>query len=158
MRDPHHRNLRKHRLAEPGRAYHIVTCTAGRRPWFTDFASARIVVRCLAHEDRLRHVDTLAFCLMPDHLHWVFQLYAGAALDSVVQAVKSVSAHRINQRLVRTGAIWEPAIYDTAIRNGDDISGLIDYVVANPIRKGLTTDLRRYPHWDARWVPNWVGV
>jgi putative transposase len=95
---------------------------------------------------------TLAFVVMPDHLHWLVEVREGWTLAKVVGDVKSVSAHRINQFLGRKGKIWQAGYHDHALRREEDLVGVARYVVANPLRAGLVTRLGEYPLWDAIWL------
>ena len=72
-----------------------------------------------------------AIGVMPNHLHVVFQLLAGASLEKVVDGWKSVSAHRINRLLGRTGDVWQADFYNRMIRDRDEYSRQILYVVGN---------------------------
>jgi len=60
--------LRKGRFSEPGRAYMVTTVTRRHARLFTDWRIGRAV----AHELVDTPVETLAWVLMPDHLHWLF--------------------------------------------------------------------------------------
>ena len=72
-----------------------------------------------------------AIGVMPNHLHVVFQLLAGASLEKVVDGWKSVSAHRINRLLGRTGDVWQADFYNRMIRDRDEYSRQMRYVVGN---------------------------
>lgn len=89
---------------------------------------------------------TLAFVVMPDHLHWLFRLDAAATLSQVVQRVKSVSAHRIRR------ALWQAGFHDRGAREGEDVRNQARYIVANPLRAGLVETVGDYPHSDAIWI------
>ncbi len=96
--------------------------------------------------------QTLAFVVMPDHLHWLFHLEEGSSLEAVVGTVKSVSAHRVNRRLGRTGRVWQAGYHDRALRREEDLAVVARYVVANPLRASLVERLGAYPLWDAVWL------
>ncbi|MCH8334679.1 MAG: transposase, partial [Proteobacteria bacterium] len=70
------RALRKGRFSGQCQIYHITTRTRDREPFFLDLTLGRTVVRSLKREDDAGHTKTLAFVVMPDHLHWRFQ-FAG---------------------------------------------------------------------------------
>ena len=97
-------------------------------------------------EDKLGAVSTLAFVLMPDHLHWLVQLGVHAEIEKVVGRVKSLIARRLD------GGIWQTGFYDHALRKDEDIAAVARYIVANPVRAGLVGRLGDYPHWDAIWM------
>ena len=143
----HSQDLRRGRHSEPGRIYHITTVTHERNPAFLPLASARVVVRVLAELHARSRAETLAYVLMPDHLHWLMRLGERADLSSTVAAMKSLSARRLGR-----GRLWQPAFHDHAIRRDEDIRAAARYIVANPLRAGLVEDIGQYPHWDAVWL------
>ena len=146
---PHGKNLRKGRHSEPGRPYVITFVTKDREPLLRELAACRVVIRALMDEPR---VETLAFVLMPDHVHWLIRITARVGLEDVVGAVKGSSARRVNQVLGRTGKLWQSGYHDHGLRKEGDIVGVARYIVANPLRAGLVSRVGDYPHWDAAWL------
>jgi len=147
---PHSKDLRKGRYSEANRIYHITTTTFDRQPWFKDFECARIVVKKMKQEQK--KAQTLAYVLMPDHLHWLLQLQQNADISNVVKIIKTLSALEINRHLKRKGALWQPGFHDHALRNEEDIQGIARYIVANPLRAGIAEKIGDYPLWDAVWI------
>jgi len=145
---PSSRELRKGRVSASGQIYLLTFVTHGRKPRFKDLFCARLMVRTLMSS---RHTETLAFVVMPDHVHWLAQLLEERELSNAVQVIKSVSAHRLNKYLGCTGKVWQDGFHDHAIRCEEDIKDVARYIVANPIRAGLVKSVRDYPHWDAAW-------
>lgn len=148
---PHARNLRLGRFAEAGRSYLITTVTAERRPLFRDFATSRLLIgemrRCTAEG----LADSLAWVVMPDHLHWLVTLEHGG-LARLVKRLKARSAQAINRHNVWQGRVWQPGYHDRAVRWEDDVRAMARYIVANPLRAGLVRRAADYPHWDAVWL------
>jgi REP element-mobilizing transposase RayT len=130
-----------------GQVYLVTAVAVAREQLFADFFAARSVIYELAAAD----ADTLAYVLMPDHLHWMLGL-RGTSLSRVLQRVKSRSAIAVNRRLSRVGAVWQPGYHDRALRKDEDIRDAARYVVANPLRAGLVDDILDYPLWDAVWM------
>jgi len=152
MDKPHSRDLRKGRISEPERIYHIRTSTAPKRPLFTDFWLGWEVVKALRFLHERGDVESLAFVVMPDHLHWLICLSGARPLDAVMRSLKSYTARRINEHLASRGPIWQEGYFDRALRAEDDIKDVARYLVANPLRAGLCRRLGDYPLWDAKWV------
>ncbi len=150
MEKPHSQDLRKGRVSEPNRIYFITAVTQARTPWFQDLHLGRLLVDVLRTETP--RAQTLAYVVMPDHLHWLMQLREGHTLARVAEDVKSISAHRINHALGRAGSFWQAGFHDHALRHEEDVAGVTRYVVANPLRAGLVKSLGEYPLWDAVWV------
>ncbi len=146
-------DLTKGRYSENGRAYFITTVLAEReRRYFGDFSCARLVVAEMRGLHENGAVNSLAWVVMPDHVHWLFQLGETETLSSVVKGFKARSAHRVNRYLGRQGALWQKAFYDHAVRKEEDIRGIARYIVANPLRAGLVENIGDYPLWDAEWL------
>lgn len=93
---PHSARLRAGRFSEPQRIYLLTATTEGRETLFTDFAINRLVVAELkaAQQDGL--AESLAWVLMPDHLHWLIALQQGSISD-LMRRIKGRSAKHINQ-------------------------------------------------------------
>ena len=99
------------------------------------------------------HTDTLAFVVMPDHLHWLFSLIGSRSLASVVGAVKRHSAREINLLYDRRLApLWQHGFHDHALRSDEDIVHVARYIVANPLRAKLVNHIGDYPLWDSAWL------
>lgn len=144
--------LRRGRVSENGRAYHVTAACIDRRRVFADFQAARCVVRAMRECDGIGASTTLAFVVMPDHLHWLFILEE-ASLSRLVGRLKTRSAAEINRLTHQSGQrIWQPAFHDHALRREEDIREIARYIVANPLRAGLVKSPRDYPHWDAIWL------
>ncbi|NVK43891.1 MAG: transposase [Oceanospirillaceae bacterium] len=146
----HSCDLRKGRVSLAKHVYLVTTITHDRRRFFEDFRCSRLL--CCAMKYEAVHARTLAYVIMPDHLHWLFQLRTDMELQTLLQRIKSTSAHRINRYLGRSGPVWQQGFHDHAIRSEEDLRARARYVVANPLRAGLVASLRDYPRWDAIWL------
>ena len=146
---PNSKNLRKGRVSLENQIYLVTFVTAERKHRFTNLFCARLMVNTLKN---CGQVDTLAFVIMPDHVHWMLQLKDDADLSSIVQLVKSVSAHALNRQLERRGPVWQKGFHDHALRRDEDIRYAARYIIANPGRAGLVKSVKDYSHWDAVWV------
>lgn len=146
-------DLRKGRHSEPWRAYFVTAVLAEREQrYFAELACARCVVAEMRtlHESGAMH--SLAWVIMPDHLHWLFQLGESTTLSALMKGFKARSAQRLNHYLKRHGPLWQKAFYDHAVREEEDVKGIARYIVANPLRAGLVDNIGDYPHWDAIWL------
>ncbi|MCW8907084.1 MAG: transposase [Sedimenticola sp.] len=135
--------MRKGRFSESGRIYLVTTVTKLRRPVFRELRAARSVVNALRAEERRGCAATLAYVLMPDHLHWLLELQGRALLSQVVGRVKSVTAHRYGR------VLWQSGFHDHALRREEDLIAVARYIVANPLRERLVAHIGDYPHWHA---------
>ena len=150
-------SLLKGRHSLPNQAYLLTWVTLDRAPVFSDFRAARLLVGEVRRMHEQKRVDSLAWVVMPDHLHWLVQLHAHWPLAPVVKTVKGRSALAINGCLDRRGPLWQRGYHDHAIRRGEDILSVARYIVANPLRAGLAGEIGQYPHWDCIWMSDTQG-
>ncbi len=136
----------------PGHAYLVTTVTEDRDPIFRDIWCARVLARALQYQAAKGHAHTLAYVVMPDHLHWLLQLGERQSLSQVVAVTKRWSAEQINRGRFQTGPLWQAGFHDHAVRADEDLRALARYVIHNPVRAGLVGSVLEYPHWDAIWV------
>ena len=98
------------------------------------------------------HIESLAFVVMPDHLHWLLQLRSDRTLGMCINVMKSLSAREIRQDFGLPSAVWQRGFHDRALRKDDDVVRIARYIIANPLRAGLVNSIRDYPLWDAKWL------
>ena len=146
---PSSNKLRKARVSIQNQIYLVTFVTEKRRVRFTDFYCARLMISAL---NKSNNTETLAFTVMPDHVHWLLQLRDQTSLSRVLQSLKSVSAHRLNRHLGRKGRFWQDGFHDHALRKEEDVIDAARYIVGNPLRAGLVNSVGDYPHWDAVWL------
>lgn len=108
---------------------------------------ANIVANALRHFDGKRYC-LFAWCVMPNHVHVVFQVSPEIKLGSVPHSWKSFTAKQINAALGIQGEFWQHEYYDHLVRNDGDLERVVRYVMDNPITAGRID-------WPWLWVrPN----
>ena len=147
----HAHSLRKGRFSGIGHAYMITTTVHERSPVFSDWRLGRLLVTELRQAQTLGLADSLAWVVMPDHLHWLLVLRDGS-LAQLVQRVKSCSAIAVNKARGSAGQLWQAGFHDTGVRREQDLKRLARYIIANPLRAGLVERVGDYPLWDAVWL------
>ena len=143
---PRSHALRVGRHSAPGQIYLITAAAAKREPAFLNFRLARRLILTLRQEQIAKRAETLAFVVMPDHLHWLMSLGAALPLDKVVGSVKSVVAHSAGRSL------WQKGFHDHAVRREEDLAEIGRYIIFNPVRAGIVDKPGDYPHWYTAWI------
>lgn len=143
--------LRKARVSEVNRIYLLTAVAHLRQPVFSDWRSGRLVVEQLRQADENQLATSLAWVVMPDHLHWLVQLNHGS-LAELMCRVKSRSSLAINQLNRGSQRVWQRGYYDRALRRDEDLKAAARFIVMNPLRAGLVHKLGDYPLWDAVWL------
>jgi putative transposase len=124
--------------------------------------SSDLLVR---HIDRLRRMyssaqkrnpfETIAICVLPDHLHAIWQLpdsdsdfslrwsliksgfSRGLVLDTAPSASKLARRER---------GLWQRRYWEHAIRDDRDLERHVDYIHFNPVKHGYVSKVADWPH------------
>ena len=106
------------------------------------------IVDCLIALRGVGGCELYAYCLMPDHLHFLAAPVAdGASVLGFAHRFKSVSTRVAWQHHVR-GRLWQPRFYDHVVRDTESLSAICDYILDNPLRAGLVASREQY-RWSA---------
>jgi putative transposase len=145
---------RYRRSPVPGGAYFFTVNLVDRR--------SRLLVE---HIDRLRAVfqsvrawrpfQTMAVCVLPDHLHAIWRLPEGDAdfsgrwslikrlFSSALPASKTLAPSKAAKR---EKGIWQRRFWEHQIRDDVDLRRHVDYVHFNPVKHGLVRQAKDWPH------------
>lgn len=148
---PHGKQLRIGRVSLPHQIYLVTVVTKSRADIFTRHDSAAVAARCFYDETIARHADTLAFVVMPDHIHWLMQLRELPSLSEAVRIYKAKVSVQLGQRA------WQPGFHDHAVRAEENLADVARYIVANPLRAGLCDKIGNYPYWNAIWLQSGIA-
>ncbi|HYG77754.1 MAG TPA: DEAD/DEAH box helicase, partial [Planctomycetota bacterium] len=104
--------------------------------WMKDPAVAAVVEDALKHFDGERYI-LLAWSVMPNHVHAVFQPLGQNSLSEILHSWKSYSSKAANDLLKREGKFWQEEYYDHLIRDDADYQQCLEYTYYNPEKSGL---------------------
>ena len=115
----------------------------------------------------------VAWCLLPEHIHTVWEMPADDADYSTrLGLIKGdfsrciPKGERISQSRVRNGerGIWQRRFWEHTIRDEIDLERKVNYTHFNPVKHGYVQHVRDWPyssfHWYVRrgWLPvDWAG-
>jgi REP element-mobilizing transposase RayT len=119
--------------------------------WVLPENARSVVLECVVRDHMITYALEAAV-IMPDHVHvifWPLRSSKGGAysLPQILKRIKSTSAHQLNKLLRRSGPVWQEEFFDHAIRKADSLQQKIDYLLMNPVRKGLCSLTSQY-----RWT------
>jgi putative transposase len=137
----------------------------------------------LRHVDRLRRLymsvqkrypfETIAICVLPDHLHAIWSLPPGDENFALRwNVIKSGFTRGLGGEAPRTASkiarrergIWQRRYWEHAIRDDADLARHVDYIHFNPVKHGYVSRVYDWPHSSFhRYVergllpPDWGG-
>jgi putative transposase len=119
-----------------------------------------------------RPFETVAICILPDHIHAVWQLPNGDAdFSTRWSLIKSGFSRGLEARpksasqiTKREKGIWQRRYWEHAIRDDADLERHVDYIHFNPVKHGHVTRVADWPHSSYhRYIerglltPDWGG-
>ena len=139
--------------------YYFFTVVTYKRIKFFDKELARNCLREAIEKTRSRRpFETLAFCLMFDHLHCIWKLPEGDAdfskrwssikgLFSKTYSSLSGRRRQISPSRERKGevCIWQRRFWEHQIRDEKDLQHHVDYIHYNPVKHGLVQRVEDWP-------------
>ena len=99
-------------------------------------ACSAIVAESLLHFDGDR-VDTMAFVVMPNHVHAAVIPRGDWTLEKLVHSWKRWSAVRVNRLTGKTGELWQSDYFDTIVRDRVHLGRVLRYIRNNPAKAAL---------------------
>lgn len=157
--------------------------TIGGTFFFTVTLADRHSRLLVDHIDRLRHAYattqsrlpfyTIAICVLPDHLHAVWQLPDGDAdfgrrwgsIKRLFSAGLDAATNRSESKLAkREKGIWQRRFWEHAIRDDTDLARHVDYIHFNPVKHGHAARAVDWPYssfhrhvQEGTYPPDWAA-
>ena len=124
---------------------------------------------------RVRHpFKTIAYCVLLDHLHAIWQLPEGDAdfgtrwstIKRTFSAGLATGSGRSASKIAkREKGIWQRRFWEHQIRDDADLQRHVDYVHFNPVKHGYAARVSDWPHSSFHeyvkrgWLPSdWAGT
>jgi len=133
--------------ASPGVVYHITIGAHQKQNVFTRSAINQQVIYALRESANLYRYRLIAYCLMPDHIHILVQAGENPKdLREFVRGFKSFCsvATPVATNKVTNNKLWQRSFYEHILRKEENIEDIAEYILNNPIRKGLVQDRGQY--------------
>ncbi|MBI2485814.1 MAG: transposase [Deltaproteobacteria bacterium] len=123
--------------------YFITICTADKQPYFLNDKIATIIADEIEFRRIKKEIKVFCYCIMPDHLHILLSLTEDyrKRLQDWVSAFKRYTA-KIASELFGIKPLWQKNFYDHIVRKEESLLTIAEYIVNNPVRKGMV------PNWE----------
>jgi putative transposase len=143
---------RKRRIAIGGQLYHVLNRAAGNRRLFEtpdDYRAFEDVLR-EAHEKNAMRI--LAYCLMPNHWHFLLWPRGDGDLQRFVQWLTATHARRWNRARQDTGrgAVYQSRFKSVPVNSESQFLRVWRYVERNALRANLVSRAEEWK-WGSLW-------
>ncbi|MEP3892234.1 MAG: transposase [Hellea sp.] len=132
------------RILEPGAQY-FFTVNLHNRQQDLLIRHADLFKNIYVNINKRHPFKTIAICILPDHLHCIWQMPAG---DNDYHKRWRLIKSAFTRALKKTGhnnKIWQNRYWEQQLRDERDLNNHIDYIHGNPIKHGYVTDLQDWP-------------
>lgn len=128
------------------RPIHVTICTENKENFFNSDVSSRIVIDQLLKTARDLRFRILCYCLMPDHIHVIVSPGESTLpLSKFLNIFKGRSTRVLKQK-ENSRKIWQRSAFDHVVRREENLKVVIEYIMNNPVRKGIVEKADEYPY------------
>ncbi|MEM7112931.1 MAG: transposase [Chloroflexota bacterium] len=138
-----------------GHYYHIYNRGAGRQPIFRESENYLYLLRLLKRVLVDLQISMIAYCLLPNHYHWLVRQDGETAVNQLPKRVFGSYTQAFNKKYQRTGTLFEGPFKAKYVNNGAYLYQLCAYIHRNPVKHGLADSLEAWPFSN---YPEWIGI
>ena len=126
---------------DPDAVFHIrIRCAADNPIPLSAPALATVILESVRFYHTRRVWHPAVFLLMPDHLHALLAFSREKRMSRVIADWKRYHA-------TKNGVRWQDGYFDHRLRNEEQLELKYQYILNNPIAKGLCASPEDWPWW-----------
>ncbi|MBT8140335.1 MAG: transposase [Gammaproteobacteria bacterium] len=137
------------RLVLPGHPHHITQRGNRRQTTFFNAADYRAYIALVARGAEAAEVGVLAYCLMPNHVHFIVVPQRKNSLAALFSEAHRRYTRRINEREKWCGHLWQARFHSAAL-DEQHLLAAARYVELNPVRATMCQQPQEWPWSSAR--------
>ena len=131
------------------RPIHVTICTNNKENVFDSEINAKIVIDELLRAAKDVRFRMLCYCLMPDHLHVIVSPGESSLTVSKFLNIFKGRTTAVFRQKKDLKKIWQRSAFDHVIRTEEDLRAVIEYIMNNPVRKGIVEKIDDYPYSES---------
>ena len=142
-----------------GGAYFFTVVTYHRQPILANETARNILHQAWKTVNDRLPFETIAVCLLPEHIHCIWRLPEGDANYAVrwkeiktrftrryLKEVGPGSERNASRQKRGEAAIWQRRFWEHTIESEDDLEAHLDYIHYNPVKHGLVDRAFDWPY------------
>ena len=142
-----------------GEYYHIYNRGANRQPIFRCGDNYVFLLRRVKRYIVQWQIVVIAYCLMPNHYHFVLLQAGEHPISYFVQSLFNSYTKAFNKMYGRSGTLFEGPFRAAHVTDDIYLLHLCRYVHLNPLEAGLVTGLRNWPYSNyLEWIEQRNGT
>jgi REP element-mobilizing transposase RayT len=138
----------------PGHFYHVYNRGVNRQRIFAHDGNYRFLLRRTKRYLKDYDLSVIAYCLMPNHYHFLLRPGEDDALSRFIQRLFNSYTQAFNRQHDRSGTLFEGRAKSILVDDERYVLYLCRYIHLNPVKAGLVTHPSEWPYSNYR---EWVG-
>jgi REP element-mobilizing transposase RayT len=124
--------------------YSLTFCAYLRAKLFVDSEVVDLALSQFLRAVREEEFSLLAYCFMPDHVHFLAQGNADSSdARRLIKLGKQYAGYAYSQKY--GSKLWQPWGFERVLRDEEASFTVARYIVENPVRAGLAKTVTDYP-------------
>jgi len=142
-----------------GHYYHIYNRGAGGGPLFFNPGNYEYCLRLVKRYAARYGVTVIAYCLMPNHYHFLLRQGADTPLSRFVNVLFNAYVQAVNRQQGRTGTVFEGRFRHVWVDREEYLVHLCRYIHLNPVKAGLVSRPEAWPYSNyLEWIGRRAGT
>ena len=138
-----------------GQYYHIYNRGAGKAKVFFNDGNYQFLLRLVKEYYQKHGATVIAYCLMPNHYHFLLRQDSGEPLSKFMQVLFNAYVQALNLQQGHTGTLFEGRFKHKCVDKWEYSMVLCRYIHRNPVKAGLVTKPEDWAYSNYR---EWIGV
>jgi REP element-mobilizing transposase RayT len=138
----------------PGQFYHFYNRGASRLSIFKEPDNYLFVLRKMKYYARQYNLKFIAYCLMPNHYHFLIRQDGEHTAGLLPQRVFNSYSKAYNKRFEHFGTLFEDNYKVKVVQTTSHLLHLCRYIHGNPVKDGFVSDPA---DWSYSNYLEWVG-
>jgi len=139
---------------QTGQYYHIYNRGRSRLSIFKEPANYLFVLRKIKHYSREYNLVMVAYCLMPNHYHFLIRQDGAHPAGLLPQRIFNSYSKAYNKRYKHSGTLFEGPYKVKPVVKTSHLLHLCRYIHGNPVKDGLVSDPADWPYSN---YLEWIG-
>ncbi|MEA2005766.1 MAG: transposase [Acidobacteriota bacterium] len=131
-----------------GHFYHVLNRGNSKQEVFHKKQDFIAFINLIKKAKEKHPISILAYCLMPNHFHFVVSPNEGNRLSKWMHWLTSTHARHYHYYYNTSGHIWQGRFKSFVIQNDYHIFSVLRYVEGNPVRAKLVSSAKNWP-WSS---------
>ena len=140
---------------EDGKYYHVYNRGANKQKIFLSQSNYHLCLRLVGKNIPRYHVSIMAYCLMPNHYHFILRQHENGSISRFIQTTFNAYSQAVNLSTGHSGTLFQGRVKGLEITSDEYAIRLARYIHFNPVAAGLVS---KSEAWEFSDYQEWAGI